>query len=69
MRVNELIIESEHPQAGRIREPRPAVRFEDTPSGLRLPAPRLGEHTDTVLAELGIDDRERARLRADGVIA
>ncbi len=31
-------------------------------------APRLGEHTDDELAELGYDEGERARLRAAGVI-
>jgi crotonobetainyl-CoA:carnitine CoA-transferase CaiB-like acyl-CoA transferase len=32
------------------------------------PAPRLGEHTDTVLEQLGYDTAAIARLRADGVI-
>jgi crotonobetainyl-CoA:carnitine CoA-transferase CaiB-like acyl-CoA transferase len=31
-------------------------------------APALGQHTDAVLAELGYDDGQRARLRADGVV-
>jgi crotonobetainyl-CoA:carnitine CoA-transferase CaiB-like acyl-CoA transferase len=31
-------------------------------------APRLGEHTDTTLADLGYDERDRARLRGAGVI-
>lgn len=30
--------------------------------------PGLGEHTDTVLTELGITTEELARLRADGAI-
>jgi crotonobetainyl-CoA:carnitine CoA-transferase CaiB-like acyl-CoA transferase len=32
------------------------------------PPPFLGEHTDQVLSELGLDEAERARLRASGVI-
>jgi len=32
------------------------------------PAPDLGEHTDQVLAELGISDDEIRKLRTDGVI-
>ena len=33
-----------------------------------LPAPRLGEHTDAILADLGIDAGEVAALRAAGTI-
>jgi formyl-CoA transferase len=32
------------------------------------PAPDLGEHTDSILAELGFDAAERESLRDDGVI-
>src|SRR5580698_4201351 len=52
--ANELIVESEHPHAGAMRQPRPAARFEATPAGLHRPAPLLGEHTDEILRELGI---------------
>ena len=40
-----------------------------TPWRIRKRAPRLGEDTDTVLAEIGYDADARARLRAAGVIA
>ena len=33
-----------------------------------VPPPRLGEHTDSVLGELGLDAAELARLRGKGVI-
>ncbi|MEE9280472.1 MAG: CoA transferase [Myxococcota bacterium] len=65
---NQLIVESEHPHAGRMRQARPATRFEGTPSALRRPAPLLGEHTDEVLAEGGLGSDEIARLRQSGVI-
>jgi len=38
------------------------------PGDLRTPAPRLGEHTDAVLEEAGVDARQRATLRDKGVI-
>ena len=42
-------------------------RFTDTPGGIRHPGPRLGEHTDEVLAELlGLGADELAGLRATG---
>ena len=65
---NQLIVESEHPHAGRMRQARPATRFEGTPSGIRRPAPLLGEHTDEVLAEGGLGSDEIERLRQSGVI-
>ena len=67
--ANNLIVESEHPLVGRMRQPRPAPRFEKTPAEIRSPAPRLGEHTETVLAELGITEEERTSLRERGIAA
>jgi crotonobetainyl-CoA:carnitine CoA-transferase CaiB-like acyl-CoA transferase len=65
--ANELIVESEHPSAGRLRQPRPAARFNKTPAELRSPAPRLGEHTESILAELGLSEEERISLRERGI--
>lgn len=53
--ANRLIEEFDHPQAGRIRQPRPAAGFDVTPARIRGPAPALGADTDAVLAELGLD--------------
>jgi formyl-CoA transferase len=43
-------------------------KLSATPGSLRASAPRLGEHTDTVLREIGLSDDRLARLRASGVI-
>jgi len=66
--ANRLIVESEHPHAGPMREPRPAARFDETPAAIRRPAPLLGEHTDEVLAEIGLAPDTIADLRSSGVI-
>ena len=63
---NELLIEEEHPLAGRIRYARPAARFERTPAELRRPAPALGQHNREILGEIGYSDQEVAQLRAAG---
>ena len=51
-----------------IVQPAPAPRFSATPTRLRLPPPAVGEHTDAVLAELGMFDDEVRRLRGAGVV-
>ncbi len=68
LRANELIVESDHPHAGRIRQPRPAARFERTPAEIGRPAPLLGEHTDEILREIGVSDGEISELRSSGVV-
>ncbi|NIP14586.1 MAG: CoA transferase [Pseudomonadales bacterium] len=65
VRINEMVDELEHPVAGRIRQPRPAARFDRTPAGIHRHAPLLGEHTDELLREVGLDAEA---LRAGGVI-
>lgn len=67
--ANELIVESNHPHIGAMRQPRPATRFEATPSQMIHPAPMLGEHTDQILRDLGISSDVIRDLRASGTIA
>ena len=63
-----LLEDSEHPVGGRLRQPRPAARFERTPAATGSPAPTLGQHTDPVLRDLGLADRIDA-LRSSGAVA
>ncbi len=68
VRANGTLVESEHPAAGRMRQARPAPRFDGTPAGSLAPAPTCGEHTDEVLVELGYDGQQIAALRANGSV-
>lgn len=52
--ANRVLVETEHPAAGRMREPLPAARFAATPAHPQRPAPGHGEHTAEVLAEAGL---------------
>jgi len=60
--------EVDHPQAGKLRQPRPPGQFADTPSQLHRPAPMLGQHTAEVLAELGCKPEEISSLIEQDVI-
>jgi crotonobetainyl-CoA:carnitine CoA-transferase CaiB-like acyl-CoA transferase len=68
VRARELIAEFDHPDIGRVRQPVPAARFDRTPAALPRPAPRIGEHTASILAELGFDQTEIARLAAEKTV-
>jgi crotonobetainyl-CoA:carnitine CoA-transferase CaiB-like acyl-CoA transferase len=63
---NEVFVERRHPVAGMMREPRPAPRFSATPAGPGRPAAMMGEHSDEVVTEFGLD---AAALRDAKVIA
>jgi formyl-CoA transferase len=63
------IIHPEDPEIGTIPMPAVLPRFSRTPGEVRFVGPRLGEHNDLIYGGLlGLDDAERVRLRADGII-
>jgi alpha-methylacyl-CoA racemase len=51
-----------------IAEPGVAPRFSRTPGAIGRPAPAPGEHTDEILAELGLTDSDIASLRTTGAV-
>lgn len=57
-----------HPQLGNLRMAGVPWRFSQTPGTIRRPAPRLGEHTGEVLAELGYGAERVAGLEASGAV-
>ncbi len=45
----DMLLEVEHPAAGRVRMAGMPVKFSGTPVSLRLPPPMLGQHSEAVL--------------------
>ena len=60
--ANQIIIETKHPVAGRVRQARPAAKFSKTPAFVYRGAPALGEHTEEVLIENGYTVEEVAKI-------
>lgn len=68
-RHRQMRIEIDHPVEGKVPNIGFAVKLSATPQQVRMPPPLLGEHTEAVLAELGIGAEERAELEAQGAFA
>jgi crotonobetainyl-CoA:carnitine CoA-transferase CaiB-like acyl-CoA transferase len=47
----------------------PVVLMHNAPTGSYRPAPMLGQHSDEVLGELGVEGNDIAALRACGAVA
>ena len=64
--ANESILVSDVDGFGEVRQARPAARFNETPSEISRPAPRLGEHGNEILTELGYSNEFQKNLFKEG---
>jgi crotonobetainyl-CoA:carnitine CoA-transferase CaiB-like acyl-CoA transferase len=62
-----FIVRLEHPSIGVVQSLANPLHCSETPVSYRLPPPTLGEHTDSILEELGYDRGEIGRLHEQGV--
>jgi crotonobetainyl-CoA:carnitine CoA-transferase CaiB-like acyl-CoA transferase len=65
---NRMLIEHQHPRAGRRRLLGFPVKLSDAPVDIRLTAPVLGEHTEEILSGLGYSPTLIEQLRHDGIL-
>jgi crotonobetainyl-CoA:carnitine CoA-transferase CaiB-like acyl-CoA transferase len=63
-----LIEEFDQPSVGRVRQPKPAARFEVNEAVIGGPAPRVGEHSRAVLEELGYSAAAIDKMVADKAV-
>ena len=63
-----MVVRQQMDDGSSIAVPGIVPKLSDSPGALRRRAPRLGEQTDAVLAEIGITPDQVAALRARGII-
>jgi crotonobetainyl-CoA:carnitine CoA-transferase CaiB-like acyl-CoA transferase len=68
-RAREMVVETQHPQAGAVHSIGCPIRLTATPAAVTRPAPLLGEHTREVLREFDFSEAEIDALLAAGVVA
>jgi crotonobetainyl-CoA:carnitine CoA-transferase CaiB-like acyl-CoA transferase len=67
VRENQILEEHQGP-GGKVRQPRPAARFDGTPSTIVSLAPLLGADNAAILGELGYAENEIARLETNRIL-
>jgi crotonobetainyl-CoA:carnitine CoA-transferase CaiB-like acyl-CoA transferase len=68
MAANGVFVELDDPVLGRVRTVDTPLQVEGHPKAKPAPAPRLGEHTREILAEIGLAEQEIDALVARRVI-
>ena len=67
--AREMVVELEHPRAGRTRALGLPIKLSATPGGVRRAAPTFGQHTREVLVEFGFSAAEIDDLYAAKAVA
>jgi len=57
--INGMLLDIDHPVLGQMQLIGSPVHLSDVPMGIRRMPPRLGEHTEEVIAEFGLRQKER----------
>ena len=66
--ARQMTVKLPHPLSDALELVSSPMKLSQTPVQMRRPPPLLGQHTDEVLAELGLDLAARRSLREQGVL-
>ncbi|KAI9375672.1 CoA-transferase family III domain-containing protein [Aspergillus egyptiacus] len=69
VRAREMVQTIAHPACGPIKVISPPVKYSNAEPSIRRPPPLLGEHTDEILAEIGLSEADIADLREAKVVS
>ena len=66
--ANEFFVDWEHPEYGRMKVLNNPIKLSETKAEITTAAPRLGEHTEEILRDLGYAETEIKTMKASGTI-
>jgi crotonobetainyl-CoA:carnitine CoA-transferase CaiB-like acyl-CoA transferase len=68
-RAREMVVEMEHPKAGRIKMTGVPIKLSSTPGAAKTPPPVLGDSTEAILGEvLGYSAEKIEQLKSEGAV-
>jgi crotonobetainyl-CoA:carnitine CoA-transferase CaiB-like acyl-CoA transferase len=68
LRHREMVLDVEHPTAGKAKQLGMSIKLSDTPGQFRSFAPFLGQHTPEIMEEMGYSMEQIADLTEKGII-
>ena len=68
IRARNMIVEVETPTGDKVKQVGISIKLSETPGSIRSLAPKLGQHTEEILGELGYSKNDIERWRESGAI-
>ncbi|MNN66785.1 Crotonobetainyl-CoA:carnitine CoA-transferase [compost metagenome] len=66
--ARDMLLNAELPGGATVKMPGIVPKLSETPGGVNWSGPGLGQHTDSVLAQLGLTLADIERLKTQGVV-